>query len=65
MAKRPTYTLGILKNVLPKSDLDEVRKISLTIREETELYQKNELSQILIIVSNRLVHLCSSPPETS
>jgi hypothetical protein len=60
MATTPTYTIPNLQLVLPVSNIDEVRKISLKIREETELYEKNELSQILILVSERLIKLCSS-----
>ncbi|MCW3114926.1 MAG: hypothetical protein JWR18_3322 [Segetibacter sp.] len=56
--KTKTFTIEVLTQILPHSNMDEVRKISLQLREEAQLYQPNELIEMLIRVSDRLIELC-------
>lgn len=54
------YSLDELQAVIATSNLDELRLLSLTIRENSELYDKKDLAEIMVMISNKLIELCSS-----
>ena len=63
MNQTAKYTIPVIKTVLQTSDIKEVEKISLFVKEQHELYTKNELSRIMIMISNRLIELCNDAGE--
>jgi hypothetical protein len=56
--KKPVITLEVLKEILPISSIEELRQFSLQVREDSAAYTSNELSEMLVLISNRLIELC-------
>ncbi len=53
MSKEPTYPFQVLKQIIPKANLQRIKEISETIHKERELYNQKEYNQLLILVSKR------------
>ncbi|MDQ6815577.1 MAG: hypothetical protein M3040_17750 [Bacteroidota bacterium] len=51
------YSLSVLATTIPTANLEEIKRISLKMKEEQDLYNNREFHQILILVSDRLIQL--------
>ena len=51
------YSLSALATTIAEADLDAIKKISVKMKDEQELYNNREFHQILILVSERLIQL--------
>jgi hypothetical protein len=53
----PTYSVEILKETIPHGDLEYIKKVSATLRQEEELYSFINYSELLTLLTLRLSEL--------
>ena len=59
MHANPTYTIKDLKEAIPIANLEDIKKISLALRNEQSLYPPLEYTKMLTLLTKRLIELSS------
>lgn len=57
MATNPTYAVEHLKEAIPIANLDNIKEISISLRNEQSLYPPLEYTKILTLLTRRLIEL--------
>lgn len=57
MRTNPTYAVEDLKEAIPIANLEDIKKMSIKLRNEQSLYPPLEYTKILTLVTRRLIEL--------
>lgn len=57
MQKNPTYIVKDLNDGIPLANLEDIKKISETLRRERRLYSSVDYNNLLTLITRRLIEL--------
>lgn len=57
MRTATTYPIEVLAKAIPSANIKEISEISAKMKDEQEFYNNRQYHQMLILISERLIHL--------
>lgn len=57
MVEKATYLVEDLRKAIPNADLEDIKRMSVILKKEQDLYSSTHYTQILTMTTRRLIEL--------
>ncbi|MCW3105983.1 MAG: hypothetical protein JWQ09_489 [Segetibacter sp.] len=60
MTEKPTYLVEDLREAIPMANLEDIKRMSIILKKEQGLYTSTLYTQLLTMITRRLIELSSN-----